>query len=100
MYDLIKIKKLNTKKVIILVLILIVLVIIATLGIIKLVEKNMQKEYELALKKQEELLAQQELERQRQQELERQQIIQNYINLTSVPLTEEQNKKITFKEDI
>lgn len=94
MYDLIKVKKLNTKKVIALVLILIILVIIVTLGIIKLIEQNMKKEYELTLRKQQELLAQQELARQQQEELERQQAIQNYINLTSVPLTEEQQDNI------
>lgn len=94
MYDLIVVRKLNKKKVIILIIILISLIILAVITGIKITDKKQQEIYSQELQNQEIQLKEEEERRQKEEEEKQKQIIQEHIALTSVPLTDEQKDNI------
>lgn len=94
MYDLITVKRLNKRKVIILVILLILLIMLGVIAGIKIADYNSNKKHAEEISIQEEQARQAELERQRQEEAAKQSEINKRVTLTSNPLTDEQKDNI------
>lgn len=94
MYDLIVVRKLNKKKVAILIIILILLVVLATITGIKIADKNQKDRYSQELQNQETQLKEEEERKQKEEQEKQNQIVQEHIAQTSIPLTDEQKDNI------
>lgn len=94
MYDIVTVKKLNKRKIIILLILVITLISLATITGIKIADYNSYKKHAEEIKLQEEQAKQLELERQRQEEVAKQAEINRRVTLTSNPLTDEQKNNI------
>lgn len=94
MYDLIIVKKLNKKKIVICILLLILIIAIPIVSGIKFAQYKKQQAEKLLAEHTAIMLA--EIEKQKQKELAKQAEIQERINKTSNPLTEEQQNNILY----
>lgn len=94
MYDIVTVKKINKRKIIILLILVIILIALATIAAIKIADYNSYKKHAEEIKLQEEQAKQAELERQRQEEAAKQAEINRRVTLTSNPLTDEQKNNI------
>ena len=94
MYDLVIVRKLNKKKVAILIIILILLVVLSTLSGIKYADYKQKKAYEESLAKQIEEAERIKKEEEEKKERQRKEQIQSYKNKVTQALTEEQKENI------
>ena len=94
MHDLIIIRRLNKRKVLIVLLMIILLIVLLTIGGIKLAKQYQKNQYEKQLRAQEELERQIELEQQQKEEGEKQKATQKRIEQTNREFTEEEKDRI------
>lgn len=94
MYDLIKVRKINKSKIIILITILVLLIALATISGIKIADSNAKERHEQEIENQIQQAKLEELEKQKQEEEARLAAIQKRIEQTSAPFTEEQKDNI------
>lgn len=94
MHDLVIIKRLNKKRILMALLMIILLIVLLTTGGIKLAKQYQQKQYEKQQKAQEELERQIALEEQKKEEEEKQKEAQKRIEQTNREFTEEEKDRI------
>ena len=94
MHDLIIIRRLNKRKVLIVLLMIILLIVLLTIGGIKLAKQYQKNQYEKQLRAQEELERQIALEQKQKEEEEKQKAIQKRIEQTNREFTEEEKDRI------
>ena len=94
MHDLVIIKRLNKKRILMALLMIILLIVLLTTGGIKLAKQYQQKQYEKQQKAQEELERQIALEEQKKEEEEKQKETQKRIEQTNREFTEEEKDRI------
>lgn len=94
MHDLIIIRRLNKRKVLIVLLMIILLIVLLTIGGIKLAKQYQKNQYEKQLRAQEELERQIELAQQQKEEGEKQKATQKRIEQTNREFTEEEKDRI------
>lgn len=94
MYDLIISRKLNKRKIAILIILVILFVILATISGIKIADYHKTKKLGEELRKQQEQIILEEQEKRRQEEERKQAVIQKRIEQTGRPLSEEEKDRI------
>lgn len=94
MYDLIISRRLNKRKIAILIILVILFVILATISGIKIADYHKTKKLGEELRKQQEQIILEEQEKRRQEEERKQAVIQKRIEQTSRPLSEEEKDRI------
>ena len=94
MYDLIKVRKLNKKKIAILIIILILLIVLAIISGIKIIEHNKKKRQKQEIENQIQQEELEKIEKKQQEEKARLAEIQKRIEQTTIPLTEKQKDDI------
>lgn len=94
MYDLIISRKLNKRKIAILIILVILFVILATISGIKIADYHKTKKLGEELRKQQEQIILEEQEKRRQEEERKQAIIQKRIEQTGRPFSEEEKDRI------
>ena len=94
MHDLVIMRRLNKRKVSIVLLMIILLIVLLTMGGIKLAKQYQKNQYEKQLKAQEELERQIALEQQQKEEEEKQKAMQKRIEQTNREFSEEEKDRI------
>lgn len=94
MYDLIISRRLNKRKIAILIILVILFVILATISGIKIADYHKTKKLGEELRKQQEQIILEEQEKRRQEEERKQAVIQKRIEQTGRPLSEEEKDRI------